>query len=351
MNRTADGANFIQRYIYNMIRLVSIFFVMIFVAAQQLQLIAQPKKHKPVPVILDTDIGPDYDDVGAVAVLHALADKGEAKPLAIIASNKNKLVAPTINILNTYFGRPNLPIGAPKAADAPDHGAPQQWPELLVSKYPHRIKSTDEVPDAVELYRKLLAAQPNKSVTIVTVGFLTNLAKLLDSPPDQYSRLDGRALVAKKVKQLVSMAGKFPAGREYNVFVDSVASEKVFLQWPTPVMYSGFEIGEKIITGKQLTSDESIQNSPVKDAYTKAMPYWKSDYNGRHSWDQTAVLIAVRGYSPYYNIQRGYIVLKGGNNEWKDAPKGKQAYVVERLPPETVRSEIESLMMHQPEVQ
>src|SRR5690606_11916546 len=127
--------------------------------------------------------GPDYDDVGAVAVLHALADKGEAKPLAIIASNKNKLVAPTINILNIYFGRPDLPIGAPKAADAPDHGAVQQWPELLVSKYPHTVKSTDEVPDAVELYRKLLAAQPNKSVTIVTVGFLTNLAKLLDSPP------------------------------------------------------------------------------------------------------------------------------------------------------------------------
>ncbi|MCO5241479.1 MAG: nucleoside hydrolase [Chitinophagaceae bacterium] len=311
-------------------------------------LYAQSKAPKPVPIILDTDIGPDYDDVGAVAVLHALADKGEAKPLAVIASNKNKLVAPTINILNTYFGRADLPIGAPKAADAPDHGAPQQWPELLVSKYPHTIKSTDEVPDAVELYRKLLAAQPNKSVTIVTVGFLTNLAKLLDSPPDQYSKLDGRALVAKKVKQLVSMAGKFPAGREYNVFVDSVASEKVFLHWPTPVMYSGFEIGEKIITGKQLTSDESIQNSPVKDAYTKAMPYWKSDYNGRHSWDQTAVLIAVRGYSPYYNIQRGHIVLKGGNNEWKYDPKGKQSYIVERMTAEQVRAEIESLMMHQP---
>ena len=159
----------------------------------------------------------------------------------------------------------------------------QQWPELLVSKYPHTVKSTDEVPDAVELYRKLLAAQPNKSVTIVTVGFLTNLTKLLDAPPDQYSTLDGRALIAKKVKQLVSMAGKFPAGREYNVFIDSVASEKVFMNWPTPVLYSGFEIGEKVITGKQLTTDESITNSPVKDAFTKAMAHHESDHNGRMS--------------------------------------------------------------------
>lgn len=309
---------------------------------------AQSKAPKPVPIILDTDIGPDYDDVGAVAVLHALADKGEAKPLAIMASNKNKLVAPTINILNIYFGRPDLPIGAPKAADAPDHGAPQKWPELLVSKYPHTIKTTGEVPDAVELYRKLLAAQPNKSVTIVTVGFLTNLAKLLDSQPDQYSKLDGKSLVAKKVKQLVSMAGKFPAGREYNVFVDSAASEKVFMHWPTPVMYSGFEIGEKIITGKQLTSNERIQNSPVKDAYAKAMPYWENDHNGRHSWDQTAVLVAIRGTAPYYTLQRGQIILKGGNNEWKDDPKGKQSYLVALLPPEKVRAEIESLMMHRP---
>lgn len=309
---------------------------------------SQPKAPKPVPIILDTDIGPDYDDVGAVAVLHALANKGEAKPLAIIASNKNKLVAPTINILNIYFGRPDLPIGAPKAADAPDHGAVQQWPELLVSKYPHTVKSTDEVPDAVELYRKLLATQPNKSVTIVTVGFLTNLAKLLDSPPDQYSTLDGRTLIAKKVKQLVSMAGKFPAGREYNVFIDSVASEKVFMNWPTPVLYSGFEIGEKVITGKQLTTDESITNSPVKDAFTKAMSYHESDHNGRMSWDQTTVLVAVRGVSPYYKTQRGHIVLKGGNNEWKDDPKGKQSYLVAILPPEKVRAEIESLMMHRP---
>ena len=45
------------------------------------------KTKQPVPVILDTDIGPDYDDVGAMAVLHALADAGEARPLAVMSSN------------------------------------------------------------------------------------------------------------------------------------------------------------------------------------------------------------------------------------------------------------------------
>jgi inosine-uridine nucleoside N-ribohydrolase len=198
--------------------------------------VAQQKNKQPIPVILDTDIGPDYDDVGAMALLHALADKGEAKPLAVMASNRNRLVAPVINLLNIYFGRPDLPVGAPKSPDAPNERAVQGWPELLVDKYPHTLKNTDDAPDAITLYRKILAGQPDKSVTIITIGFLTNLTQLLNSQPDQYSRLGGKALVAKKVKQLVSMAGKFPQGREYNLFIDSAASEKVFINWPTPVL-------------------------------------------------------------------------------------------------------------------
>jgi len=306
---------------------------------------ADAQQQHPVSIILDTDIGPDYDDVGAVAVLHALADRGEARPLAIMASNKNELVGPTIDILNTYFGRPGLPIGAPKGPDAPDKGAVQKWPEMLVKKYPHRIHATSEVPDAIPLYRKLLAAEPDNSVTIVTVGFLTNLANLLDSKPDKYSGLTGVELIKKKVKHLVSMAGRFPEGREYNVFVDSLASAKVFLHWPTPVVYSGFEIGRQILTGRQLTADRHLQ-SPVKDVFALCMAFSEEDRNGRMSWDETAVLAAVKGAGAYFDIQKGHIILKGGYNEWKDDPGGSQAYLTMKMPAEELRSVIEIMMMH-----
>jgi len=318
-------------------------YLILVITLMTLQTQAQ-EKH-PVPIILDTDIGPDYDDVGAVAVLHALADRGEALPLAIIASNKNELVGPTIDVLDTYFGRPNLPIGAPKGANAPDRGAMQKWPEMLVKKYPHRIQATSEVPDAIPLYRKILAAQPDNSVTIVTVGFLTNLANLLDSKGDEYSGLTGMELIRKKVKHLVSMAGHFPAGREYNVLVDSLASEKVFLHWPTPVIYSGFEIGREIITGRQLTADQHLQ-SPVRDVFALCMAFSEEDRNGRKSWDQTAVLTAVRGAGPYFGMQKGHIVLKGGYNEWKDDPAGNQAYLTMKMPAEELRAIIETMMMH-----
>ncbi|TDE11763.1 nucleoside hydrolase [Dyadobacter psychrotolerans] len=304
---------------------------------------AQTSNRQPAAIILDTDIGPDYDDVGAMAVMHALADRGEVRPLAVISSNKNELVVPTIEIINTWFGRPELPTGAPKGVGA-SNGASQKWPEMLVEKYPHKIAKTSDAPDAIETYRRVLSTQPDQSVTIVTVGFLTNLSNLLDSKPDKISLLSGTDLVKRKVKQLVSMAGAFPQGREYNVLVDSVASEKVFSKWPTPIIFSGFEIGKEIKTGLKVIVNEKL-DSPVKDVYAWAMPKSKDDAQGRMSWDQTAVLVAVRGVMPYFSLKRGRIIIEGGNNKWADDPMGPHAYLTEAMPFSQVTALIEGLMM------
>lgn len=300
-----------------------------------------------VSIIIDTDMGPDYDDVGAFAVLHALADRGEAKILATISSNINPLVGPSIDVINTYFGRPDLPIGAPKSAGV-DLSAWQHWPDTLVATYAHDLKSTDSAPDAVEVYRKVLASQPDQSVTIVTVGFLTNLANLLASPPDEYSSLKGRELVEKKVTQWVAMAGKFPEGREFNVEKDSTASQKAIDHWPTPILFSGFEIGWNVRTGLRLIA-EGNPNSPISKVYTLSIPMSKEDSLGRMSWDQTAVLVAVRGPEPYYTTERGvFITHANGTNSWQTNPQGKHSILIEKMSPDKVAEEIETLMMHKP---
>src|SRR5258708_38987217 len=74
----------------------------------------QDNKRVASPVILDTDISPDYDDVGALAILHALADLGEAKILATISCNAFETTGPTLSVFNTYFNRSDIPIGAVK---------------------------------------------------------------------------------------------------------------------------------------------------------------------------------------------------------------------------------------------
>jgi inosine-uridine nucleoside N-ribohydrolase len=307
----------------------------------------QQKAGVPVKIIFDTDLGPDYDDVGALAILHAMADSGKAEILATVTSNKNELVVPSINVINTYFNRPDLPVGAPKSKGV-SLGSGQHWADSIVAKYPHAIKSTSEVPDAIEIYRKVLSKQPDASVTVVTVGFLTNLANLLKSRSDSYSGLTGEELVQKKVKRLVSMAGWFPEGREFNIYMDSAASKYVFENWPGDVIFTGFEIGKEIHTGLRLIRS-GIQNSPVKDVFRISIPLSEEDRNGRMSWDETAVLIGIYGTDSFFDTVRGKIIIDtNGRNKWEADPKGKQMYVVQKMPVDQITRFIEDRMMHQP---
>jgi inosine-uridine nucleoside N-ribohydrolase len=310
--------------------------------------LAQPG---PVKIIFDTDIAPDYDDVGAMALLHAFADKGEATILATISCNAFETTAPTTSVINTYFNRPDIPIGITRQA-APNKDCSQHWAQAIIAKYPHALRLNSQAQEAVSLYRKILSAQPDSSVTIVSVGFFTNLAGLLHSKADSYSALNGKELILKKVKHLVSMAGRIDkdgkSGYEFNVVVDAAASQKVFADWPTPIIISGFEIGEKILTGIRLINNDAIQNSPVKDAFKIALAK-DSNTIGRNSWDQTAVLVAVRGIDPYFNYRKLNLQVKD-DGQTVLVPGEKFIYLTFREPPESVAKIIEDFMMHQPQI-
>jgi len=305
------------------------------------------KNNRPVSIIFDSDMGPDYDDVGAITLLHALADSGQAKILATIASTKYEGVACVMNVFNTYFNRPGIPIAVPKGKASILRDG-QHWTDTLMAKYPHHIKNNDETPDAADLYRKILSTQPDHSVTIVTVGFLTNLSNLLLSKPDKYSSLDGKELVKRKVKQLVCMAGRFPSGSEFNVNQDAAASQNVFSNWPTNILFSGFEIGWNIRVGLPLIHNDAIHGSPVKDVFRICIPMSAEDSAGRMSWDETAVLVAVKGYQPFYHLDYGRIIVAAdGSNTWSSEGK-QQAHLMEAVSPDVVRAYINKVIMHQP---
>lgn len=352
MQRTAGVGHLVKvlfprKLTIRMLRTLSVLFGMLLALTTGWVSGQSVPKPQPVPVIFDTDMGPDYDDVGAIAMLHAFADSGQARILATIASTKYPKVTAVLSVLNTYFGRPNLPIGVPKGKAITDKDA-QHWSDTITARYPHAVRSNADVPDAIALYRQLLAKQPDRSVTIISVGFMTNLANLIASKPDQYSRLSGKELVAQKVKQLVSMAGKFPGGKEYNVYMDTPASNVVFANWPTPVLLSGFEIGEQIHSGLPLIRNARIRNSPVKDVFAISIPKAKEDAGGRMSWDQTAVLVGVKGYAPYYTVKSGRLTMNpDGSNGWNAAGKGHQ-YIVVKTPVPQVEKIINNLMQHQP---
>jgi len=321
--------------------------ILVFCLLMQALILPAQKKAEHVAIIFDSDMGPDYDDVGAITLLHALADSGYVDILATIASTKYEGVAAVFNVFNTYFKRPGIAIGVPKgkALELKDS---QHWTDTVLKNYPHSIKKNDEVPDATLIYRKALATQPDKSVTIVTVGFLTNLFALLQSGPDKYSRLGGKELIKQKVKQLVCMAGSFPAGSEFNIRMDAAASQFVFNNWETPVLFSGVEIGSKIKTGWPLIGNDVIKNSPVKDVFRICIPMSPGDSAGRMSWDETAVLVAVKGYSPWYKTEKGKIIVaENGTNTWIKEPS-LHSYLTEIQSSAIIQQLINTLIMHQP---
>jgi inosine-uridine nucleoside N-ribohydrolase len=304
-------------------------------------------KPAPVSVIFDTDMGGDHDDVGALTALHALADSGEVRILATVSCNKYELTAISIDVINHYYGRSDLPVGSPRKGKYEDDiWHKEKYTDFLAANFPHRLNVTDEVPDAVQIYRRILAGEPDASVVVVTVGMLSNLAALLQTPPDQYSPLDGKQLVAKKVKHLVAMAGWFPKGLEYNVAADAQASELVFEQWPTRIILSGAEIGANLFTGKRLVASD-IKNTPAKAVFTMCLKR-DNQPEGHQSFDQTAVLVGVRGVDKYFNTVKGKVQMEAkGANTWIDDPNGQHEYLTWKMPIEELTVVIEDLMMHE----
>ncbi len=308
---------------------------------------AAQTKNTAVPVIFDTDMGPDYDDVGAITILHHFADRGKINILATIASDEYEGVAAVLSVLNTYFKKPEIPIGIP-AAGAVDQRDFQHWTDTLIARYPHALKRNADAHDAVTLYRSLLSKQADHSVVIITVGFLTNIARLLESPPDAESPLSGLDLVRKKVSRMVSMAGRFPAGKEFNIDKDAASARIAFTRFPRPVIYCGFEIGEKVKCGLPLLQDNAIRQSPVKDVFSLCIPQAAEDSAGRKSWDEVTTLVALVGISGTYLLVSGTIEINpDGSNSWIDG-KSDQGYLKLQRSPLVLQKTIDRLMKHQP---
>lgn len=294
-------------------------------------------------LILDTDIGPDYDDAGAMACMYALEAEGECRVLGVISSNLSPHTLPNIEIINRYYNRSDLPVGRVTGEGVNEKGwHKKSWSEYIATKYAPTTLTPANVPDAVWLYRKLLSQSPDHSVTICTIGFLTNLSKLLESVGDEHSSLRGYQLVTLKVKRLVVMGGGFPEGNEYNLHKHPDASIHVASSWPTPIYFCGFEVGDKVLTGKETAADGADDN-PVADIYRVALA--QDNPEGRQSWDQLTVLAAIEGPEAYFDLVRGNILmLPDGRNRWEDKPTGNHYYMVPNVSNAQLAERVEELM-------
>ena len=250
----------------------------------------------PRTVLLDTDMGPDCDDAGALALLIHYAKTYGFTVAGIANCTSNRSGTGVIDAVCRWCGMETPPLG--------------QWSGEGFMDYPDCHKYTDEVAerfseayrngtlcteDAVVHYRRLLANAPDGGVMMISIGMFNNLAALLRSPADDISPLSGEELIRSKVYALVSMAAILPEGRECNIICDYPAAETVLTGWPTPVYLSDFHIGSQMFTGyAHVTDPAEVEKNPLVLAYHRYTRDWPV-VGDNSSYDLTAIQFAAEG--------------------------------------------------------
>lgn len=235
-------------------------------------------------------------------------------------------------VINTYYNNPTIPIAALKPLTSTTFIDTRtfrlgDYASKLAHNFPRAVANASATPDPVPLYRSLLASAPNASTTLISLGFLTNLAALLSSPPDTISPLSGAQLVELKTAELVVMGGRYPSGHEFNFATDAASTRAVLAGWPenVPVTFVGYELGKRVVSGQRLL-EWAPKDSPVLAAYQ-----WYGDRcnTARASYDPVAVLYGILGLGGdgrsgvgemFEFVGEGgcNVVAEDGGNEWKE---------------------------------
>ncbi len=251
-------------------------------------------------IIFDTDIGNDIDDAEALDLLYKYQDEGKINLLGICLNKTGIYTAKFIDLMATWYGYPDIPVGIINTDQ--NTGAKDEWcytgavcsltREDGTPLFETSGRDYESLPTSVSLYRKLLSEADDHSVTVASVGFLTNLSLLLDTEGDEYSPLSGPELVKKKVRLLSIMAGRFfDEVPEFNITRDIPAARRIFSEWPTEMAVLTWELGDKVhYPASSIENDFNwTEAHPLKEAYIRYLPM---PYDNA-MFDPTAIVYAA----------------------------------------------------------
>ena len=278
----------------------------------------KPTPYSGIPlIILDTDIGSSTDDLLAMEMLYRYMDKGRCNLLGVMVNREGEEYAALADLMNTFFGHGNIPIGIGRdGVKKPNvyidyKMLPYHTGNDGLPMFRRSLTDYSALPDSWQLYRQLLAQQPDHSVSIISLGFVTSLAHLLQSEPDGFSELNGVELVRRKVKCLYIMGGAFGESIEpieYNFLQSVDFAQDLFDLWPADVdiIMSPGEVGDGIDYKPQMVIDDIDWTDvhPIKQVYMN----YDCD-TGQKMWDPLTVIQAIEGDSLFAMSERGTVTV------------------------------------------
>jgi len=278
-----------------------------------------------------------------MGLANVLRQRGAANVLGIVSDVRNPVAVAAIDAIDTAYGHHDIPLGAVAHSDA--NTAPHGYSDVVARRLPHTVRNSDDVPEAVALYRQLLARQPDQSVTIVSLGAYTNLAGLL-------ATARGRALVTRKVKRLVIMDGLFPGGLGpvTNQQLDLAAAHAVVAggpgapPWPTPIAWVDGLDGIDTKVGGTLCK-KAPANNPMRIVYEDL---FKCGPVRDGNWDAPALLYALGDVPRAFTVLgRGgaAVINKQGGLSWQATSPRRHDFYVHVADQKALNRRIEQLLV------
>jgi len=294
---------------------------------------------EPIKMILDADFGSSTDDLFALMMLNHYIDDGLVDLKGIIVDREGEKNAGVVDIFNTYYGHPDIPVGLERngvknpRCFIPYNGIcdlkDAQGEPLFKRSF-----DASQCPDGYKLYRKLLSKAEDNSIVVVAIGFATTLAQLFESGADEYSNLSGLELFKQKVKSVYVQSGRFEAGDSlsgYNMRAASKQSAVFYDNLPAKVdlIMSPSNIGDKMnyLPQDVLVDLSYTEWNPIKAVYTN----YTCD-TGQRMWDTNCLVNAVMGDNEYHLSPRGWVTFVDRGEQslmlFKPDPNGNARYQV-----------------------
>ncbi len=294
-------------------------------------------------IIIDTDLGSDCDDAGAIALAHNLCNSGLGELIGTTHCASEITGAVALKAINQYFGKADIPVGRYNKSVFLEDGICKCYTESIANEYLEN-HPMPEFESAEITLRRLLAE--NRDVVIVAIGMQNNIANLLKTEEDEISPLNGIELVKQSVKAMYVMGGNFKdlTHAEYNINCAIDSAQFVSQNFPAPIIYCGFELGCEVLTGLPLENAE--ENSPIRKAYyifdgiTR-----KSGTPIRESWDPITVYCALRTDNKLFRRSEACSI--GFDDEGRAVlkPNGKDFYMTAIASNDVIADEINKYML------